>query len=302
MCDLTVTSWGNPACMWLLPVPKVSITNLEIETIWLHCLQGMDGGCTLLDSEAPPWLVFGDWAIRVHHEILWLAVFLKHLPYSDKRFKETCERYKGTILLNLVTDLLLITFCVSDCTFKKTNWRNETRPRRMERDSCAPQSFFPVGAAILSWHHLWNYNIAICVSNFIYIYIYIYIKYHFFFSSSRFFLSRSSEGCLKPFSFLKYSIIKSCFIQLCHISPVYCCMSQQESTMPDKNEQKCSHLSFFHVTITTAPSGWYPIIFSANPKLGSLVSAWKKKMKKVFKRITTSLRCTFFTDCLYVQE
>ena len=36
----------------------------------------MDGSCTLLDSEAPPWLVFGDWTISVHYEVLRFAVFL----------------------------------------------------------------------------------------------------------------------------------------------------------------------------------------------------------------------------------
>ena len=36
----------------------------------------MGGDHTLLDSEAPSWLVFGDWAISVHYEVLWFAVFL----------------------------------------------------------------------------------------------------------------------------------------------------------------------------------------------------------------------------------
>ena len=34
----------------------------------------MDGGCILLDSETPPWLVFGDWAISVDCKILQFAV------------------------------------------------------------------------------------------------------------------------------------------------------------------------------------------------------------------------------------
>ena len=33
----------------------------------------MDGGCTLIDSDALP---FGDWAISVHYEVLRFAVFL----------------------------------------------------------------------------------------------------------------------------------------------------------------------------------------------------------------------------------
>ena len=36
----------------------------------------MDGSHILLDSEAPPWLVFGDWAISVHNEVLRSAVFM----------------------------------------------------------------------------------------------------------------------------------------------------------------------------------------------------------------------------------
>ena len=52
----------------------------------LHCQAGgwdpigctvfMDGGRTLLDSEAPPWLAFGDWAIS---EVLWFTVFLNKM-------------------------------------------------------------------------------------------------------------------------------------------------------------------------------------------------------------------------------
>ena len=51
----------------------------------LHCQTGgwdcigctvfMDGGRNLLDSEAPPWPVFGDCAISVHYEVLRFAVF-----------------------------------------------------------------------------------------------------------------------------------------------------------------------------------------------------------------------------------
>ena len=58
MSGLTVTSWGNP----------VEVTR---DSFHLHCQAGgwdcvgcpiiiMDGGCILLDSEAPPYLVFGD--------------------------------------------------------------------------------------------------------------------------------------------------------------------------------------------------------------------------------------------------
>ena len=38
----------------------------------IGCIAFRDGSCTLFDSEAPPWLVFGDWAISVHYEILCL--------------------------------------------------------------------------------------------------------------------------------------------------------------------------------------------------------------------------------------
>ena len=61
----SVTSWGNP---------------VEDTGDWfhLHCQAGGQDriGCTLLDSEAPPWLVFGNWAISVHYEVLRSAVFL----------------------------------------------------------------------------------------------------------------------------------------------------------------------------------------------------------------------------------
>ena len=36
----------------------------------------MDDGRTLVDNEAPPWLVFDDWAISVHYEVLRLAVLV----------------------------------------------------------------------------------------------------------------------------------------------------------------------------------------------------------------------------------
>ena len=44
---------------------------------WDHigCTVFMDGGYTLLDGEASPWLV-GDWVISVHYEILRFTVFL----------------------------------------------------------------------------------------------------------------------------------------------------------------------------------------------------------------------------------
>ena len=73
MYGLTVTSWGNPVdgmgdCFHLLCQAGA----------WDHidCTVLMDGTYTLLDSETPPWLVFGYWAISVHYEVLWFAVFL----------------------------------------------------------------------------------------------------------------------------------------------------------------------------------------------------------------------------------
>ena len=68
-----VVSWGNP------------VEDMG-DCFHLHCQAGdrdrigctffVDGSCTLLDSEAPPWLVFGNWAISVHYEVLRSAVFL----------------------------------------------------------------------------------------------------------------------------------------------------------------------------------------------------------------------------------
>ena len=72
-CGLTVTSWGNP------------VEGMG-DCFHLHCQAGgwdhtgctgfMDGSHTMIDSEAPPWLVVGDWAIRVHYEVLQFVVFL----------------------------------------------------------------------------------------------------------------------------------------------------------------------------------------------------------------------------------
>ena len=58
----------------------------------------MDGSCTLLDNEAPPWLVFGDWAISVHDEVLRFAVFLNEkldsvLPAAHSR--QCFPRFSG---------------------------------------------------------------------------------------------------------------------------------------------------------------------------------------------------------------
>ena len=73
MCCVTVTCWDNPA---------EGMGN----SFHLHCQAGgwncigstvfMNSNHNLLDSEAPPWLVFGDWAISVHYEVLCFAVFL----------------------------------------------------------------------------------------------------------------------------------------------------------------------------------------------------------------------------------
>ena len=40
------------------------------------CTVFTDDGCTLLDSEAPPWLVFGDCSITVHYEIFNCALLI----------------------------------------------------------------------------------------------------------------------------------------------------------------------------------------------------------------------------------
>ena len=47
--------------------------HLRCQAVGQDCyrLQVMGGSCTLLDSEAPPWLVFHDWAISVHCKVLW---------------------------------------------------------------------------------------------------------------------------------------------------------------------------------------------------------------------------------------
>ena len=67
MCGLTVTSRRNPA-------------ESMCDCFHFHCQAGGwdligctvfgDGGRILLNGEAPPWLVFGDWAISVNYEVL----------------------------------------------------------------------------------------------------------------------------------------------------------------------------------------------------------------------------------------
>ena len=70
-CSKLIESMRMVACVaWLSPLVAIqrrawvtattSIVKLEVETV--GCTVFMDGGRTLLDSEAPSWLVFGDWA------------------------------------------------------------------------------------------------------------------------------------------------------------------------------------------------------------------------------------------------
>ena len=73
MSGLTVSSWGNPAegrgdCFHL---------HWQAEG-WdrIGCTVYMDGSHTLLDSEAPPRLFFGDRAISVHYEFSLFAAVL----------------------------------------------------------------------------------------------------------------------------------------------------------------------------------------------------------------------------------
>ena len=71
MCGLTVTLWGNPAksmCGCFHLHGQGGSWDL------LGCSIFMGGGHTLLDCEAPPCLVCGDWAIS--HEFLRFAVFM----------------------------------------------------------------------------------------------------------------------------------------------------------------------------------------------------------------------------------
>ena len=71
MCGLTVTLWGNPAksmCGCFHLHGQAGSWDL------LGCTIFMGGGHILLDSEAPPCLVCGDWAIS--REFLRFAVFM----------------------------------------------------------------------------------------------------------------------------------------------------------------------------------------------------------------------------------
>ena len=58
---------------WL--TASTSIAKLEVETVWATLsLWTVVAPC--LTVKPPPWLVFGDWTIRVHYEVLRLAVSL----------------------------------------------------------------------------------------------------------------------------------------------------------------------------------------------------------------------------------
>ena len=73
MCGPTVTYWGD------LAEGKGDLFHLHRQAGgWdrIGCTVFMDGSRTLLDSEAPTWLVFCDGAISVHCEVLRFAVFL----------------------------------------------------------------------------------------------------------------------------------------------------------------------------------------------------------------------------------
>ena len=83
MSSLTVTCSGNPAenvCNYFHPHCQAGG--------WTRtdCTVFVDDRHTLLESEAPPWMVFCDWAICVHCEILHLGVFVKWEAWSMKPF------------------------------------------------------------------------------------------------------------------------------------------------------------------------------------------------------------------------
>ena len=76
MCGLTVTSWGNPAEY------MGDCFHLQCQTGgWDHVgctvlVELLEGSLTLLDSEAPPWLFFGDSHQCTLYEVLQFAVLL----------------------------------------------------------------------------------------------------------------------------------------------------------------------------------------------------------------------------------
>ena len=63
------------------------------------CTVLVDGGRTLLNSETPPWLVFGDWDISVDYGILRLAIFLSCLisesALSAGHSRQCLPKYSG---------------------------------------------------------------------------------------------------------------------------------------------------------------------------------------------------------------
>ena len=87
--------------VWLSPLEAIqrrvwmtalaSIVKLEVETTVF-----MGGSRTLLDSEAPPWLVFGDRAISIHYEVYFCistrwAMLIAHPQQAAEPTTETCQ-------------------------------------------------------------------------------------------------------------------------------------------------------------------------------------------------------------------
>ena len=73
-CTVTVWGWWHTCVVWQSHLIGPGGCDQ------IGCTVFMDGSHTLLDSEAPPWQVFGDCAISVHYEVLQFAVFFNEKP------------------------------------------------------------------------------------------------------------------------------------------------------------------------------------------------------------------------------
>ena len=83
----------------------------------------MDGGRSLHDSETPHWLIFGDWAISVHYETLWLLFSWMRSLSSEyllpaRHYRQCLLRFSGRIESLIVVPKMvwvpfpsLISFC-----------------------------------------------------------------------------------------------------------------------------------------------------------------------------------------------
>ena len=120
----------------------------------------MDGSCTFLDSEAPPWLVFCDWAISVHDEVLRFAVIFQWeawlfclLPTHDSAFPGflagVSRRNAGIDLGTFPTPWFVWAVSWHNCSIESSAWSIQDFPR---------PRLHPFVSFTASWSGLWGFS------------------------------------------------------------------------------------------------------------------------------------------------